>query len=114
MIPWKNLEDINLLDEIKNESNLKPVVLFKHSTRCIVSITILKNIEKEFDLLKNSDLKSFYFLDLLQHRNISNEIASVFKVEHQSPQILLISNEKCVFNASHSDIELSKITSLTF
>jgi len=41
----------------------------------------------------------------LEHRDISNEIASRFGVYHQSPQLLLIKEGKCVYNVSHSDID---------
>jgi bacillithiol system protein YtxJ len=50
-----------------------------------------------------------YYLDLLNHRDISNEIASVFSVEHASPQVLLIKNGVCVYNASHTDISAADI-----
>jgi FkbM family methyltransferase len=53
----------------------------------------------------NNEKIEFYFLDLLEHRNVSNEIANKLNVEHQSPQILLISNGKCFFNASHEAID---------
>jgi len=45
-----------------------------------------------------------YFLDLLEHRDISNEIAQRFGVMHQSPQVLLITNGASSYNASHEEI----------
>ena len=48
-----------------------------------------------------------FFLDLIEYRNISNEIASRFGVQHQSPQIILICDGKAVYNASHESIEAS-------
>jgi bacillithiol system protein YtxJ len=47
---------------------------------------------------------SAYYLDLLNYREISNQIADQFEVIHQSPQILLIKNGKAVSNASHEGI----------
>ena len=46
-----------------------------------------------------------YYLDLLEFRPISNEITTRFKIEHQSPQILLIKNGAVVYDASHSAID---------
>jgi bacillithiol system protein YtxJ len=40
---------------------------------------------------------------------LSNEIASAFKVEHQSPQVILIYKEKVVYEASHSAIDSEMI-----
>lgn len=101
-IGWKSLVDLGQLNEIVDLSNEKPVAIFKHSTRCSISRMALKHFENEFDL---EDKIAPYFLDLLNHHAISNEIAVRFGVEHQSPQILLIKNGKAIFAASHSDID---------
>lgn len=101
-IGWKPLVDLGQLNEIVDLSNEKPVAIFKHSTRCSISRMALKQFENEFDM---EDKIVPYFLDLLNHRDISNEIAVRFGVEHQSPQILLIKNGKAIFAASHSDID---------
>ena len=101
-INWINLTDLGQLNEIISSSNEKPVVIFKHSTRCSVSRMVLKQFENGFDL---DDEVDAYFLDLLEHRAISNEIASRFGVYHQSPQLLLIKDGKSVYDVSHSDID---------
>jgi bacillithiol system protein YtxJ len=61
----------------------------------------LKQFEKEFDL---SDKMETYFLDLLEYRPISNEIAHRLGVVHQSPQLIVVKNGNAIYNASHSDI----------
>jgi bacillithiol system protein YtxJ len=105
-INWIPLTDLGQLNEIITLSNEKPAVIFKHSTRCIVSRTALKQFENEYDLDNQVDA---YFLDLLEHRDISNEIASRFGVYHQSPQLLLIKNGKSVYDVSHSDIDAGEL-----
>ena len=105
-IGWRQLTDLGQLNEILEISNEKPVVIFKHSTRCSVSRMALRHFENEFDL---EGKVIPYFLDLLNHRDISNEIASKFEVEHQSPQLLLISKGKCIYDASHNAIEVESI-----
>lgn len=100
---WNALTDINQLDSIVSESEEKPVVIFKHSTRCSISRMALKNFEREYDF--DEDEVTPYFLDLLEHRDISNEIAQKFQVIHQSPQLLLIKNGKSVYDVSHSEID---------
>ena len=99
---WINLEDLGQLNEIITISEEKPVVIFKHSTRCSVSRMALKQFENEFNLQGKMDA---YYLDLIENRAISNEIASKFEVVHQSPQLLVIKNGKCIYNISHSDID---------
>ena len=101
-INWTELTDTAQLMEIEAISNEKPVVIFKHSTRCSISRMALKQFEREFDL---NDTVDAYFLDLIAHRDISNEIATRFNVYHESPQLILIKNGKAVYDVSHSDID---------
>lgn len=103
---WSALTDLQQLDAIVGESNENPVLIFKHSTRCSISRFALKQFEKEFDL--EGRIKT-YFLDLLEHRDISNEIAYRFNVPHQSPQILLIKEGISVYDTSHDDIQVNSL-----
>ena len=105
-INWTLLTDEQQLEEIVTLSKSKPVVIFKHSTRCSISRMALKQFEKEFDL---EDKMTPYFLDLLEYRTISNEIASIFGVMHQSPQILVIKNGISIYDASHGDIQVEDL-----
>ena len=100
---WIPLTDLGQLNEIINQSTQKAVVIFKHSTRCSVSRMALRQFEKEYDI---SDEKATpYFLDLLNFRDISNEIANRFSVVHRSPQVILIENGKATYSDTHSDID---------
>ena len=105
-INWNELTDLGQLNEIIAASNEKPVAIFKHSTRCSVSRMALKQFENEFN---SSDKVTPYFLDLIAHRDISNEIANRFGVTHQSPQLILIKEGKAVYNVSHSDIDAEEL-----
>jgi bacillithiol system protein YtxJ len=101
-INWIELTDLGQLNEIMDLSHQQPVIIFKHSTRCSISRMALKQFENEFDL---EGSVTPYFLDLINHRDISNEIATRFDVYHQSPQLLLIKEGKSIYDASHSDID---------
>lgn len=102
-VKWIALTNLQQLDEIISLSFQKPVVIFKHSTRCSISRMVLKQFESEFDL---EDVVIPYFLDLLSYRVVSDEIASRFQVVHQSPQLLLIREGKSVYDASHNAIDV--------
>ncbi len=102
---WKSLDSEADLNKAVAESATKKVAIFKHSTRCFISKTVLKNFEKE---VRNSDKDiSYYFLDLIAHRNLSNKIADDFDVIHQSPQLIVLENGKAVKDASHQSISVS-------
>ncbi|MDB5143865.1 MAG: ytxJ [Mucilaginibacter sp.] len=49
-----------------------------------------------------------YFLDLIKHRDISNQIAQDFQVHHQSPQLLLIKDGECILDQSHGGISIEE------
>jgi bacillithiol system protein YtxJ len=103
---WRALTDLGQLNEIVNESTEKPVVIFKHSTRCSISRMALRQFEQEFDL---EEKVVPYYLDLLEHRDISNEIANRFGVYHQSPQLILIKDGKAIYDRSHESIDAIKL-----
>ena len=105
-IAWRQLTDLGLLNEIVELSNEKPVLIFKHSIRCSISRYSLKQFENDFEL---EDRIIPYYLDLLNHRDISNAIAERFGVFHQSPQIIVIKDGKAIFDTSHESIDARKI-----
>ena len=107
-INWNNLQDLSDLENVVVDSQEKATVIFKHSTRCSISRMALKQFENEYSFGGAANL---YFLDLIAHRDISNEIATKFGVQHQSPQIIVIKNGKAVFSATHSDIDAAKLES---
>jgi len=106
-INWDELHSTEQLDQIQKDSQEQPVLIFKHSTRCGISRMALKRFEDEYNL-EEGVIKP-YFLDLLAHRNISNEIASRFQVHHESPQILMIKDGKVVHHSSHHSIDAASL-----
>ena len=106
---WKVIENSDQINEIKEASHHKLQLIFKHSTRCIISKMALKNFESDFLL---HDVIDAYYLDLIAYRNISNEIGEVFAVEHQSPQMLVIKDGVAVYAASHESIAANVLTKI--
>jgi bacillithiol system protein YtxJ len=105
------LDKMEQFDEIDEISQTKSVVLFKHSTRCSISRMALKQFDAEFNYPEEKI--DWYLLDLLNHRDLSNEIASRYNVMHQSPQIVVIRNGKAVFNESHDSISAEDLKQFT-
>ena len=105
-VNWIALNSINQLDEITNLSKENTVLIFKHSTRCSVSRMVLKQFENEFVL---QDEIVTYFLNLIEYRDISNEIATRFNVVHQSPQLIVIKDGLTIYNASHESIDANDL-----
>ncbi len=103
---WNYLTELNQLDQLVEESKQQPILIFKHSTSCSISRATLDRLERNWKIEKGTKL---YFLDLLQHRNISNEIAQRFDIAHESPQVLIIDQGRAVYDRSHFDITYADI-----
>jgi len=101
-VPWIPLTSMEQLAELTEHSFVKPVFIFKHSTRCGISRSVLKQFENEYNIDTEVDA---YYLDLLVYRPISSAIATQFSLEHQSPQLIVLKNGLVVHHASHSDID---------
>jgi len=103
---WNNLTDSNQLEMLTEQSYKTTVLVFKHSTRCSISTAALDRLERKWE---SSLPVNVFYLDLIKYRPISAKIEADFKVEHQSPQVLLIQNGQCFYDASHTDIRFEEI-----
>jgi bacillithiol system protein YtxJ len=106
-IQWEPLESVDQLDNVIKNSTLKPKVIFKHSTRCGISRMVLRHFENDFK--KNDDEVTFYFLDLLNYREVSADVASKLNVIHQSPQVIILYNKEILHTESHQGIDIKKV-----
>lgn len=100
MMNWNDLLTARQLDDIISLSHQRPQVIFKHSTRCSISNTAWNRLKNA----QNLEGADFYYLDLLTYRPISTQIAETLDVHHESPQVLVIKNGKCVYDESHLGI----------
>jgi bacillithiol system protein YtxJ len=105
---WVKLNDSRQLEQIREQSAHKTILIFKHSTRCSVSRTSLDRLERNWN---DEEMKNVepYFLDLISFRDISNQIASRFGVEHESPQLMLIKNNTVIYDCSHFEIDYQSL-----
>ena len=101
---WTQLQSTDQLNEIKNLPGYS--IIFKHSTRCSISMMAKKRFELDWDDLPEN--LPLYFLDLIQYREISNQIAQLFHVYHESPQLLLIKDGECILDQSHGGISVDE------
>ncbi|MCT4629105.1 bacillithiol system redox-active protein YtxJ [Winogradskyella sp.] len=102
VLPWIPLNAIPQLNYIAEKSKTKTQVIFKHSTRCGISRMVINQFVEMYQFTeKDLDL---YYLDLLNYRDVSNEVGYKFQVMHESPQLLVIKNGVVVTHASHGAI----------
>lgn len=103
---WIALDSHEVLESALSESKTGLAVFFKHSTTCPVSAAAKRRLEKEWGKFNSN--QPVYYLDLLAHRSISNQIAEETTVMHQSPQLIVVQNGEVVYHASHLSISAEK------
>ena len=94
-----NFTEINSteqLDGLFEKSNEKPIVLFKHSTTCPISAGVHEEIS-------NADA-DINIVIMQKARNVSDEIARRTGIRHESPQAIVLKDEKVIYHASHYDV----------
>ncbi len=104
---WQTLERSEQVDELIERSKVRPVVVFKHSTRCSISGYALRRLSEDWKEVSNK--VTLYYLDLLAHRNISDDLASILGVAHQSPQIIILKDGLPVLDCSHEQVDIKPI-----
>lgn len=109
-MPWIELKSVQQLHDIYNTPSDKLKVFFKHSTRCSISSMALRNFQAEWNL--NNDCAELYLLDLISFRDVSNEIAELTGVQHQSPQAIVLKDKQVKYHESHSHIDAGEIQKL--
>ncbi len=102
---WIKLTSEEQLQQLIENSKSKPQVIFKHSIRCGISSMAHSRLERTYRPMN----AVFYLLDLINYRGLSNKIAEVFMVPHESPQVLVIVNGECVYEESHTGINIDEI-----
>lgn len=105
---WNQINNLETINKIKEESKSSPVLIFKHSTRCSISSMALDRLQRSWREEEMKNLKPYY-LDLIAYRDISNQIAQEFGVYHQSPQVIVIRNEEAVYDNSHMGINYESL-----
>ena len=66
----------------------------------------LARFESSWEQDDNCEL---YFIDLIAHRDVSNALSELTGVLHQSPQVIVVKNNKEIYNNSHNGISSSDI-----
>lgn len=98
---WESISDTESLQTIIANSEVKPQLLFKHSSRCFIS-TIVRS---KFDDANDPELIDYLHIDVLSSRSLSSLIAKHFGIQHESPQAILVFKGDCVLDESHQSID---------
>lgn len=107
---WNDLTEDAQIDELIEQSKDKPQLIYKHSARC--SVCWFSKSELEGAAEKITSKASMNFLDVINSRSVSNKVAEVLGIKHESPQAILLKDGKAVWHDSHGSIKGRKVLEL--
>ena len=93
------IDGLDELDRLLDASNLRPLLLFKHSYTCGVSAEALDELVAHVNERRRD--VHYAVVTVQTHRDISNAVARKLGVRHETPQALLIQDGRVVWSASH-------------
>lgn len=104
---WNSIESEAKLEEIIEKSNIKPQIIFKHSSSCGVSYFAKRSLDTE-EIVNNPEFDS-YLVDVIRDRSLSLKIAEIMSIRHESPQLLIIKNGIVSWHGSHNSVRAEKV-----
>ena len=95
------IDDVASLDLFIAESGERPAIIFKHSNTCGVSSRVYREM---------SQVARPVGIVVVQHaRDVSDEIERRFRIQHETPQALIVQGDKVVWSASHYAVKAQAI-----
>jgi bacillithiol system protein YtxJ len=89
-----------------NHSLESPILVYKHSTACMISARAFKQVKAFQEAGEKIDC---YLVKVIENREVSNEIAKETNIPHKSPQIILIDKQQVTWCTSHWNITKNRI-----
>jgi len=102
------LHDVESVDAAIAESSERPVLLFKHSRYCGVSMEALDELQSHIQAQPVAGA-AYKMVTVQTHRSVSDAIAQRLGIRHETPQAILLRDGKPVWNASHFRITSSQL-----
>jgi bacillithiol system protein YtxJ len=102
-----HLCDVDSLEPAIEESRVRPVLLFKHSTMCPISSRAYDEVERFLEERKETGRAEgfdFGMIVVQTARPVSNRVAEQLGVEHESPQAIVVRDGRAVWHTSHRAI----------
>ncbi|MEM9992126.1 MAG: monothiol bacilliredoxin BrxC family protein, partial [Bacteroidota bacterium] len=94
-------------EEIRTLSKKTPCAIYKYSPDCGICKFIKIRIESDWSF-SNQELIP-YLIDVAQYKQLAQEVADAFQNPHQSPQVLLIRDGICTYDAEGFDITVEEL-----
>lgn len=91
----KELKSIEGFEELLSS---ELAIIFKHSTQCPISANAHKEMERFLSVHRDAPL---CLVKVIESRQVSNAIAQLTHIQHESPQVIVLQRGKPVWHESH-------------
>lgn len=100
MTKIKRLTSLEQWEDALKATSERPLLVFKHSTSCSISAGAYEDFVHFVEDSKRPDV-DYAIVHVIEDRPVSNAIAETLGVRHQSPQAILVREQKPVWDESH-------------
>jgi bacillithiol system protein YtxJ len=76
----------------------RKAVIYKHSTRCHISALAHEEVER---FHQKCPQLLVLRLDVVENRQLSDQVAGTWAVRHESPQVLIVNGRELLWSGSH-------------
>lgn len=108
MAEYKELTSLTALNELLQASHQQPVLFFKHSNTCGISSRAFGEFQKYLATDASATVNNALIV-VQTAREVSNQLANITGVEHESPQAILVHEGKAVWDESHLAIKSDRL-----
>ncbi len=103
-----NLQRIDDLDRLIEQSQAQPVLLFKHSYTCGISAEALDELITH--LGEENATVQYAMVTVQTHREVSNAVSTKLGIRHETPQALLVRHGRVIWSASHFRVNADSLS----
>ena len=100
----QELTDLAQLESLWQASHEQPVLFFKHSTSCPISVRAFHEFQTYLDSPASQTAQNALII-VQTARPLSNRLAELAGIKHESPQAILVSNGQAVWHESHFELK---------
>ena len=100
----KELNDLTEFENMWQASHERPVLFFKHSTSCPISVRAYQQFQQYLEDEASQHAQNALII-VQTARPVSNRLAELSGVKHESPQAILVRNGQAVWHDSHFELK---------
>ena len=100
MTTYRELYSLTELEEILQSSHAQPVLFFKHSNACPISLRALGEFKHYLESAARPEVQHA-LITVQTAREVSNKLAELTGIQHESPQVIIVRAGQPVWDESH-------------